>query len=108
MDIGAVTDNLPYLAAGVQLTIVVSLLAVVIAVAVGLIMALARLSPIGPLRWFGGLYVNFFRSTPLLIQLVWFFYALPILTGVSFDAFTTGAVALGLYEAAFFAEVFRS
>ncbi len=108
MDVGAVTDNLPYLAAGVQITIEVSAIAVVIAVAVGLVMALARLSPIPPIAWLGGLYVNFFRSTPLLIQLVWFFYALPILSGVSFDAFTTGVIGLGLYEAAFFAEVFRS
>jgi polar amino acid transport system permease protein len=108
MDIRAVTDNLPYLAAGVQLTIVVSVLAALIAVVVGLMIALARLAPIRPLAWFGGLYVNFFRSTPLLIQLVWFFYALPILTNISFDAFTTGVIGLGLYEAAFFAEVFRA
>jgi polar amino acid transport system permease protein len=108
MDIGAVVDNLPYLGAGVQLTIAISLLAVVIAVLVGLAAALARLAPVRAIRWAGGLYVNFFRSTPLFIQLVWFFYALPILTGISFDAFTTGAIGLGLYEAAFFAEVFRS
>jgi polar amino acid transport system permease protein len=108
MDVGDVTDNLPYLLAGVQLTIEVSVLAVVIAVTIGLLVALARLSPLRPLHWLGGLYVNFFRSTPLLIQLVWFFYALPILTGVSFDAFTTGVIGLGLYEAAFFAEVFRA
>ena len=108
MDFSAVTDNLPYLGAGVQLTIEVSLLGAVIAVSVGLVMALARLSPIRAVAWLGGLYVNFFRSTPLFIQLVWFFYALPILTGVSFDAFTTGVIGLGLYEASFFAEVFRA
>ena len=108
MDVRAVTDNLPYLAAGVALTSAISVLALVIAVAVGLVVALARLSPVRLTRWLGGLYVNFFRSTPLFIQLVWFFYALPILTGVSFDAFTTGFLGLGLYEAAFFAEVFRA
>jgi polar amino acid transport system permease protein len=108
MDFSAVTDNLPYLAAGVQLTIAISVLGAVIAVVVGLLVALARLSPVLPVAWVGGLYVNFFRSTPLFIQLVWFFYALPILTGISLDAFTTGAIGLGLYEAAFFAEVFRT
>jgi polar amino acid transport system permease protein len=108
VDVRAVTDNLPYLGAGVQLTIGVSLLAAVIAVGVGLVAALARLSPVRPLAWAGGLYVNFFRSTPLFIQLIWFFYALPILTDVSLDAFTTGVIGLGLYEASFFAEVFRA
>jgi polar amino acid transport system permease protein len=108
VDPRAVTDNLPYLAAGVQLTILVSVFGAIVAVGVGLVAALARLSPLAPLRWLGGLYVNFFRSTPLFIQLVWFFYALPILTGFSLDAFTTGAIGLGLYEAAFFAEVFRT
>lgn len=108
MDVAAVTDNLPYLAAGVQITIEISLIALAIAISVGLLAALARLSPFRVVAWLGGLYVNFFRSTPLLIQLVWFFYALPILTGVSFDSFITGAVGLGLYEAAFFAEVFRA
>ncbi|RYE88683.1 MAG: amino acid ABC transporter permease, partial [Hyphomicrobiales bacterium] len=49
-----------------------------------------------------------FRCTPLLVQLVWFFYALPILTGINMSAIMAGALSLSLYGSAFYAEIFRA
>lgn len=53
-------------------------------------------------------YVQFFRCTPLLVQMVWFYYALPILTGFSISAWIAAGLGLTLYMGAFCAEIFRA
>lgn len=93
---------------GLKDTVLLSALGLCGSVAIGLAAATLRLSPVPPLRWIAGLYVDFFRSTPLFVQLVWLFYAMPSLTGIQFSAFTTGAIGLALYEGSFFTEVFRA
>lgn len=104
----AVFQNLPFLLNGVWVTVVVSVVSLVLALALGLVVALARLSFVKPLVWAATLYVDFFRSTPLFIQLIWFFYVLPLLTGLSLDVFMTATIGLAAYSASFFAEVYRS
>ena len=114
IDFGPVFANLPFLIAGLQGTLTVSAGAIVVGSAVGLGIALLRLSGSRPLRFLGGLYVDFIRSVPLLILLVLFVYALPIVvedvTGhsIRIDALLAGIFGLGLYAAAFLAEVFRT
>lgn len=102
------TEYLSLLLDGLEITLVVSAVGLVGAVVMGLLVATLRISRFGVVRFLGGLYVDFFRSTPLFVQLLWIFYALPILTGFSFGAKVAGIIALSLYEAAYFAEVFRS
>jgi polar amino acid transport system permease protein len=53
-------------------------------------------------------YVQFFRCTPLLVQIIWFYYALPILTGYSIPAWIAGGLGLTLYMGAFCSEIFRA
>lgn len=114
IDFGPVLDNLPFLIAGLQGTLTVSAGATIVGATVGLAIALLRISPSRPLRFLGGLYVDFIRSVPLLIILVLFVYAVPIViesaTGhsIRIDALMAGMLGLGLYAAAFLAEVFRS
>lgn len=73
----------------------------------GLLIAFARLSRYRMLRVPAAFYVEAFRSTPALVQLVWLYYALPILTGLQLSAFMSVAVALGLHTIAYFGEIFR-
>lgn len=114
IDFAPVFENLPFLIAGLQGTLTVSAGALVVGSLVGLGIALLRLSASRPLRFVGGLYVDFIRSVPLLILLVLFVYAFPIvvenLSGLSIriDALFAGILGLGLYAAAFLAEVFRT
>jgi len=108
VDFSVAFRYLPFLTTGIKITVVVSLLGLALSLLLGLVVALGRLSGARPVRFLAGFYVDFFRSTPLFVQLVWFFYALPILTGVSLDAFTTGAIALGVYYSSFFAEIYRT
>jgi len=114
LDFGPVFDNLPFLVAGLEGTLKVSVGAIAVGAAMGLAIALLRLSGSRALRFAGGLYVDFVRSVPLLILLVLFVYALPIvvedLTGrtIRIDALLAGILGLGLYAAAYLAEVFRA
>jgi polar amino acid transport system permease protein len=107
-DFGAFFRYLPFLLRGMQVTVEVRVEAMIVGTAVGLLVALVRLSPLRPLRWIAAFYVDFLRSTPLLIQLVWVFFALPILIGGSLPPVIAAVLTLGAHSGAYLAEIFRS
>jgi polar amino acid transport system permease protein len=74
----------------------------------GLTLGMMRSSRMALLRWPAATYIEFFRSTPVLVQLVWIYYALPILSGLQMANFASVLVGLGLHAAAYFAEIFRA
>jgi len=92
----------------VIVTVQVSLVAMVGGMAIGLVVALLRIARVPVLNGLASLYVDFFRSTPVLAQLIWIYYALPILTGQSLTAFVAGSLGLSLYAGSFFSEIFRA
>jgi polar amino acid transport system permease protein len=102
-----VLHRLDSLLQGVVVTLGVCLVSFILAMALGLLVAFLRLSHFRLLRLIGQVYVDLIRSTPLLIQLVWIFYALPLLTGWSLSVIETGVLALSLYGGAYLAEIFR-
>ncbi len=73
----------------------------------GLIAALAMLSRFAWLRAIALTFVEAFRCTPILVQLIWFHYALPILAGVEMTPITASALALSLYGGSFYSEIIR-
>lgn len=73
----------------------------------GLLGGPVLLSSRGWLRTLGIALVQFFRCTPLMVQMVWFYYALPILTGFKIPSALAAALGLTLYMGAFCAEIFR-
>lgn len=89
------------------LTLQVTLLAFVLAVALGLLFALAKASPLAPLRWISHGYVEFIRNTPVLLQIFIIFFGLPSL-GITMSAFTAGILALGINVGAYLSETFRA
>ena len=98
---------LPDLLRGAGLTIVVSMLAFVLALIVGLAFAVLRMSRILPLRAVAAVYIQFIRGTPLLLQLFFIYYVLPY-AGIVLTPFVSGLTGLTLNYAAYMAEVFRS
>jgi polar amino acid transport system permease protein len=90
------------------LTVQVSLVAMLGGMAIGLVVALVRIAHVPVADQAAALYVDFFRATPVLTQLIWIYYALPILTGQSLTAFVAGAIGLSLYAGSFLAEIFRA
>jgi polar amino acid transport system permease protein len=100
--------SLPFLLDGIRLTLVVTGVALSMGVVIGLITAVIRLARIPILNPIVAGYVEFFRGTPALVQIMWFFFGLPIILGVQISAGVSGTVALGLNAGAFLSEVFRA
>jgi His/Glu/Gln/Arg/opine family amino acid ABC transporter permease subunit len=103
----AVIDNWPLFMDGFWTTIRLALISAVIALVLGMIVALFRVSPLGPLRWLGTAYVEFIRNVPLLAHLFFWVYALPFL-GILLPEFVAAFCGLGVYTAAFVAEAIRA
>jgi polar amino acid transport system substrate-binding protein len=98
---------LPLLLRGAVVTVEISVLAMALAVVVGLVIALARLYGIAPVRWLARAYVEVIRGTPLLIQLFLIYYGLPQI-GIKLNSFLAGITGLGLNYAASEAENYRA
>lgn len=99
---------LPDLVDGALLTLGISGVSLLIGLVLGLVLALARYSGHPLLSWPAYAYIEFFRTTPPLVQIVWLYYGLPAVAGQDLSAFWAAAIALGLNIAAFFAEIFRA
>ena len=108
LQFGRVFGYWPDLVDGATVTFGLSAVSVSLGIVLGLTLALARYSGVPWLNWPAYAYIEFFRTTPPLVQIVWLYYGLPILIGRDLDAFWSAAVALGLNIAAFFAEIFRA
>lgn len=96
------------LAQGLLYTILISIATLVLSSILGMVVAVIRLRRIRVLSPILGLYVEFFRGTPPLVQLVWIYYCLPIIFNVNLPDVVSVTLAMSLYTAAFLAEVFRA
>jgi polar amino acid transport system permease protein len=93
---------------GLIVTLKLTVLANAMGLSLGFGVALLLMSPVRVVRWTATAFVEFFRCTPALIQIVWFFYCVPMLFDVFLDAVTMGVLALGLNLTAFNAEAYRA
>ncbi len=93
---------------GVLTTIGLTVAAIVGGLILGGILALMRLSPIGPVSWLAQTYIWLFRGTPLLVQLLIIYTGLPLAIGVRFSVLEAALLGLILNEAAYLAEIIRS
>lgn len=92
---------------GLLVTAEISLIAIAVAMAVGLVICLVRMY-CRPLRWLALLYIEFCRSTPIYVQLMWVNYVWPELFGWPQSFFAAGWAALALQSSGYLAETFRS
>lgn len=106
---------LPNIWQGMKTTLELLVFATTAGVFIGTLLALARLSPGKWLPRLATMYVNYFRTIPLLLVIFWFFIGLPMLlkalnhgVPVPIGAFTSCLVAFALFEAAYFAEIIRA
>lgn len=106
-DFLAVLSDIDFLLLGLAGSLKVAGLAMLFGIPLGLVFALGRLSTIRPLRIMCTFVIEFFRTTPPLVQLFWFFFALPILIDVRMTPFIASVATLSIQSSAFFAEVFR-
>jgi len=92
---------------GLWFTIAFTVATIGLGLAVGLVAGMARLSKLRAVNWPAIGYIELFRCTPLLVQIVWFYYALPVILGVQMTPVLAGGLVLSLYTGAFYAEIFR-
>ena len=100
--------NLKFLLSGLTTTIYISVVSIIISMLLGLIVAIPSLAKSKFLTYINIGYVEIVRAVPLLVLILWIYYGLPIMTGISFSPFVSGIIALSLSESAFQAEIFRA
>jgi His/Glu/Gln/Arg/opine family amino acid ABC transporter permease subunit len=108
LDWSVVWEHRGQFLAGTWMTIVLTVSTMAIAIPGGLLLALMRLSRWRVVRGFATAFVEFFRATPLILQVYWVFYVLPATFGILLPDVTTGLVALSLNVSSFNSETFRA
>lgn len=106
-DFGAVWDYRQMLLEGALGTLKIAMVAILMGVVIGAILATMRLSKVRWLEYPALWFTEFYRNTPPLIHFFWAFYALPVVLGVSLDPYVAAIIALSTQSGAFYAEVFR-
>ena len=114
-DWSSIPGAMPALWTGAVITLEITLLAIAVGILWGTVLALMRLSGIGPLAWFAQVYVTVFRSIPLVMVLLWFFLIVPQflqnVLGLSPNIdirLASAMVAFSLFEAAYYSEIIRA
>ena len=100
--------NLKFLLSGFTTTIFISIVSISLSIVLGLIVAIPSLAKNKFLTYLNIGYVEIVRAIPLLVLILWIYYGLPIMTGISFSPFVSGIIALSISESAFQAEIFRA
>lgn len=107
-DWGFIYQIFPDLLKGALLTIELTAVAITFGTLLGLIASLMRVSPMKPLSWLATAYIDFFRGTPLLVQIMIIHYALPAVFSYTPNPYLSGFVALSINSGAYVAEIFRA
>ena len=100
--------NLKFLISGFTTTIYISIVSILISMILGFVVAIPSLAKNKFLTYINIGYVEIVRAIPLLVLILWIYYGLPIMTGISFSPFVSGIIALSISESAFQAEIFRA
>lgn len=108
LDWSIIPQSLPLLWEGMQLTLLLTFLSIVGGLFVGVVLAVARLSPIKVLSRAAQLYVNLFRSIPLVLAVFWFYFMVPIIVGRPIGPFYSVLCAFVFFEGAYFGEIIRA
>jgi His/Glu/Gln/Arg/opine family amino acid ABC transporter permease subunit len=106
-NIGIIKEVLPFLLKGALLTILFSASSEIIGIVIGLITAIIRVTKIKVLSQLAVVYIDLFRGTPLLMQIIFIYYALPYV-GINLPAPVAGIVALSINSGAYVSEIFRA
>ena len=107
-DWSVVSAYFPAMMMGLAVTLKVSAISELVGIAVGLVVALCRLSTFMPLRYLAVAYIDFLRGIPVLVMLLWVYYGFSILFGLNLSEMEAAVIGLGCSYAAYIAEIFRS
>ncbi|AQQ52004.1 amino acid ABC transporter permease [Planococcus lenghuensis] len=103
-----IMNALPYLWEGLQFTLYIFFIAIVIGFALGLLVALLRLAPSKILNWIAKIYVDAIRGTPFIVQLFFIYFGLNMLEFISFGRVSAGILTVAINAGAYYAEIIRA
>ena len=106
MDI--ISAALPMLLKGLQVTLYIFVIAIILGFLIGLIIALLRLAPIKFLNWIAKAYVDAIRGTPFIVQLFFIYFGVNSLQVISLNSTTAGIITVAINAGAYFAEIIRA
>ena len=98
---------MPQVLEGLEMTLLVFTLTLILSIPLGVVIALGRISKVKTINSITGVYIYLFRGTPLLLQILFVFYGLP-LVGVSIERIPAAILAMVLNYGAYFGEIFRA
>ncbi|RYY08447.1 MAG: amino acid ABC transporter permease [Alphaproteobacteria bacterium] len=104
---GFLSRYIPLFISGVEVTLAYTVGTIALGMILGLAIGMARLSKSRLVNAPLVALIEFFRCTPLLVLIIWFYYALPVLLNVQISATVAAVLVLSLYTGAFYAEIFR-
>lgn len=107
-DLELIVDSMPFLLQGLGLSLLLAALAAVGGIMMAVVLALLRLSSNRFLSGAAAVYVNFFRSMPLILVIFWFFFLVPMVIGRPVGSFYSALIAFTLFEAAHYTEIIRA
>ena len=107
-DFVTIIQNWEVLWVGIKGTVFIFLVTVVLGLTGGLIVGVARYAQSKLFRWPASTFIEIFRNTPVLVQIIWFYYAFPILTGIEVNPFLAAVLGISLNTMAFSAEIYRA
>jgi polar amino acid transport system permease protein len=107
-DFASIIQNWPALWVGIKGTVFIFFITVVLGLGGGLVVGILRYSRLTILSWPARIFVEIFRNTPVLVQIIWFYYAFPILTGIDVNPFLAAVLGISLNTMAFSAEIYRA
>jgi glutamate/aspartate transport system permease protein len=108
LDFSVVAATLPFIADGLLFSLRLTVVAMVVGVVAGTLLAMARLSPLPLLARAAGVYVDGMRSIPLLMVILWVFLVVPLVTGRPVGAENSALITFSAFEAAFYCEIIRA
>jgi glutamine transport system permease protein len=103
-----IMNALPYLMEGLQVTLYIFVIAIILGFIIGLIVALLRLAPMKILNWIAKFFVDAIRGTPFIVQLFFIYFGLNSLGFFSMDNTTAGIVTVAINAGAYFSEIIRA
>lgn len=108
MNLERIVPSIPFILQGIGVTLQIVIVSIILGVVIGTILALMKISRVKLLEWIATIYISIFRGTPLLLQLVTLYYAVPQLTGYKIEPFLAAVLAFGLNSAAYVSEIIRA
>ncbi|MFB1051621.1 amino acid ABC transporter permease [Paraliobacillus sp. JSM ZJ581] len=108
LDFSQIVPYIPFMLEGIWETLKLAIVAILFGFILGNILALFKIGRIRPLRWFADAYTSIFRGTPLILQLMIIYFAVPQLTGYDIPIFLSAILAFGLNSSAYVSEIIRA